>query len=106
MKFYYDLKDTAEKMLSSDYKERFIAEYMQAEIRAAKLKTLLDKCQRNELDFALDCPLQVLVDQLKAIVQLLCILKTRAMYEKINLPEVVDFDDDLGDEEMEVNNEQ
>lgn len=33
-----ELKDTVERMLSEDYKERLIAEYQQLEIRIEKLK--------------------------------------------------------------------
>lgn len=33
-----ELKDTVERMLSDDYKERLIAEYQQLEIRIEKLK--------------------------------------------------------------------
>lgn len=42
-----DLKDTVNGMLSKDYKERFKAEYYQTQIRLSKLKTLL---QKNDKD--------------------------------------------------------
>lgn len=37
------LKDTVELMNSSDYKERFIAEYQQLVIRYKGLRNMLDK---------------------------------------------------------------
>ena len=38
-----ELKDTATLMVSSDYKERFKAEYYQLKIRLEKLKCMLQK---------------------------------------------------------------
>ena len=38
-----ELKDTIEMMNSSDYKERFKAEYYQVKIRAEKLDDMLNK---------------------------------------------------------------
>ena len=38
-----ELKETVELMISTDYKERFKAEYEQAKIRFEKLKAMLDK---------------------------------------------------------------
>lgn len=38
-----ELKDTVEMMNSSDYKERFRAEYQQVVIRYQKLKAMLEK---------------------------------------------------------------
>lgn len=38
-----ELKDTAILMVSSDYKERFKAEYYQLKIRLEKLKCMLQK---------------------------------------------------------------
>ena len=46
-----ELRDTYARMVSEDYKDRFIAEYCQLKIRYNKLKTMLDKWDNNELDF-------------------------------------------------------
>ena len=59
-----ELKDTVEKMLSSDYKERFKAEYYQTSIRAHKLSDMLDKYKAGKLSFNPTCPIDVLEEQL------------------------------------------
>ena len=43
-----ELKDTATLMVSSDYKERFKAEYYQLKIRLEKLKYMLQKWGNGE----------------------------------------------------------
>ena len=43
-----ELKDTATLMVSSDYKERFKAEYYQLKIRLEKLKCMLQKWDNGE----------------------------------------------------------
>ena len=43
------LSQTVDIMTSSDYKERFKAEYAQVCIRYKKLKNMLDKWDKNEL---------------------------------------------------------
>ena len=58
-----ELKDTVDGMLSDDYKERFIAERDQLEIRMRKLKALLDADDMDELDFELSCPVEILKRQ-------------------------------------------
>ena len=40
-----ELAATAEGMVSSDYKERFIAEFVQVKNRYYGLKTMIDKCK-------------------------------------------------------------
>ena len=50
------LKETVEMMNSADYKERFIAEYEQLVIRYKGLKNMLDKWDRDELEFKPTCP--------------------------------------------------
>ena len=42
-----ELKDTVEMMNSTDYKERFKAEYQQVVIRYKKLKAMLEKLERE-----------------------------------------------------------
>lgn len=43
-----ELKDTATLMVSSDYKERFKAEYYQLKIRLEKLKCMLQKWDNDK----------------------------------------------------------
>lgn len=43
-----ELADTAEMMMSEDYKERFRAEYGQVAIRHQKLKAMLEKWDKGE----------------------------------------------------------
>lgn len=51
-----DLEKTAKLMTSSDYKERFQAEYYQLAIRLAKLQAMLDKWDKGQLTFKPTCP--------------------------------------------------
>ena len=44
-----ELADTAEMMMSEDYKERFRAEYGQVAIRHQKLKAMLEKWDKESL---------------------------------------------------------
>ena len=46
-----ELKDTVEMMGSADYKERFVAEYVQLKIRYNKLYAVLEKYAADKLDF-------------------------------------------------------
>ena len=43
-----ELKDTATLMVSSDYKERFKAEYYQLKIKLEKLKCMLQKLDNGK----------------------------------------------------------
>lgn len=45
------MKDTIELMNSSDYKDRFKAEYYQLKIRYTKLHAMLVKLEAGKLDF-------------------------------------------------------
>ena len=56
----YELKDTVDLMNSSDYKERFQAEYLQTKIRYNKLHKMLVKYEAKTLDFEPSCPINVL----------------------------------------------
>ena len=50
------LIDTVPLMNSEDYKDRFKAEYYQVYIRFVKLKAMLEKWDKDELDFEPTCP--------------------------------------------------
>lgn len=80
-----ELKDTIELMNSKDYKERFIAEYLQLKIRYNKLKSMCEKWDRNELDFEPTCSRGIYNIQLLAMITYLDVLEKRAKIEKIDL---------------------
>lgn len=81
-----ELKDTVNGMISDDYKERFIAEYQQLEIRLNKLKDIVWKAREGKLDFDItEDRLDLLVDQLDVMKRYRIILRARAKLEKIDL---------------------
>lgn len=80
-----ELKDTIKFMESEDYKERFLAEYYQLEIRYDKLSKMIDKLDKNELNFNPTCPRELYLSQLEAMADYLMILESRAKIEKIEL---------------------
>ena len=83
-----ELKDTVVMMGSADYKERFVAEYVQLKIRYKKLYAVLEKYAADKLDFKPTCPIEILYEQLDHMEAYLNILETRAKYEDIELPVV------------------
>lgn len=91
-----ELKDTIEMMTSTDYKERFKAEYQQTKIRYEKLKefnTRIEAARRTSYEadckkIALpkhDCTDDILREQQSAMGQYLHILEVRAVIEGIEL---------------------
>lgn len=85
-----ELQDTIKGMQSSNYKERFVAEYQQTKIRYEKLKNFCDKIElaaKYDVGKAPkhDCPYELLREQQKAMGQYLHTLELRAIVEKIEL---------------------
>lgn len=91
-----ELKETTKLMTSTDYKERFVAEYWQTKIRYEKLKafnTKIEAAQRvrfsdveNKLKEPIhDCPADILVEQQHILGEYLHILEIRAVIEGIDL---------------------
>lgn len=80
-----ELKDTVEMMESSDYKERFRAEYFQLKIRMNGLAGMLIKMENNMLNFTPNCSYDLLNGQLKAMNLYASYLEERADIEGINL---------------------
>ena len=78
-----DLGMTVPLMESPDYKHRFIAEYVQLGIRACKLEQMITKYKAGELNFEPACPVEVLEEQLQAMVAYLGILQRRDAIEHI-----------------------
>ena len=80
-----ELKDTAEMMNSSDYKERFKAEYYQLVVRHTKLKSMLGKWDKGELNFNPTCPRSTYNMQIKAMTDYIAVLEARAVMEEVDL---------------------
>jgi len=80
-----ELSQTVEMMTSSDYKERFKAEYYQVQIRLEKLRVMLEKWDKNKLDFTPTCPKSTYTWQIKVMEDYLQILKARANMEGVGL---------------------
>ena len=80
-----ELKDTVEMMNSSDYKERFKAEYQQVVIRYQKLKAMLEKWDAGELNFEPTCPRSTYNMQIKAMTDYIAVLEARAVMEGVDL---------------------
>ncbi len=85
-----DFAQTVELMDSRDYKERFIAEYCQLEIRIKRLERVLKSVADNTCPrcFTPTCPITLLEDQFKAMTAYREILVKRALIEELELPEV------------------
>ena len=89
-KYYHEIKNkelaqTAELMVSSDYKARFIAEYVQLENRYNGLTKMLEKWDAGKLDFEPTCPRSYYDIQLDAMRKYLGILQDRAELENIKI---------------------
>lgn len=86
-----ELKDTIPQMTSSNYKERFYAEYWQTKIRYEKLKNFCNKIEVGQMWNSVvdepkhDCPLGMLREQQNAMGEYLRILELRAIIEKVDL---------------------
>ena len=80
-----ELKQTIEMMSSTNYKERFKAEYYQVVIRYQKLKAMLEKWDKGELDFKPTCPRSTYNIQITAMTDYIAVLEARAIMEGIEL---------------------
>jgi hypothetical protein len=75
-----ELKDTVGLMLSDDYRERLLGEYIQVNIRAVKLMDFIKIYEPND-------DTQLLKDQLMAMCAYILALRKRADAENIDLKE-------------------
>ena len=75
-----ELKDTVELMLSDDYKKRFLAEYIQVNVRAIKLEKFIKNNESND-------DVQLLKDQLMTMCAYILALRKRANTENIDIKE-------------------
>ena len=80
-----DLIDTVELMLSNDYKERFISEDYQTEIRYNKLHEMIVRYEANTLNFEPKCSIDILKKQASYMGDYLYMLEVRAEIEGIEL---------------------
>ena len=80
-----ELRDTIEMMNSDDYRERFVAEYLQTMIRYKKLSKMLDDWNSGELNFTPTCPRSTYYLQMRAMNDYLSILEARAVMEGIDI---------------------
>lgn len=80
-----ELRDTIEMMNSEDYKERFKAEYYQIVIRYQKLKSMLNKWDNDQLEFAPTCPRSTYNMQITAMTDYIAVLEARAVMEGVEL---------------------
>lgn len=81
----YELMDTVDLMNSSDYKERFQAEYLQTKIRYDNLHKMLVKYEAKTLDFEPRCPIDILQMQAYYMGNYLKQLEIRAEIENIDI---------------------
>lgn len=79
------LCDTAEMMCSSDYKERFKAEYYQTKIRYENLHRMCVQYEAGTLGFEPKCCLNLLTEQKRHMGCYLHSLEVRAEIEGIQL---------------------
>lgn len=89
-----ELSDTIELMTSSNYVERFKAEYFQTRIRYEKLRSMVTKMEAAEregkpqsayLKFEPKCSMYVLLDQLRFMESYMHQLEIRAVIERIDI---------------------
>ena len=80
-----DLNSIIELMQSSDYKDRFRAEYWQLKIRIEKLEKMLCEWEEGSISFEPTCPYEVLASQLSGMRAYMHMLRIRARLENINI---------------------
>lgn len=81
----YDLSDTAALMLSSDYRIRFAAEYLQVKLRCERLAKVVEDQLQGTASFKVTCPAELLQKQLADMQAYLRDLCERGNIEGINL---------------------
>lgn len=79
------LNDSALLMVSTDYKDRFLAEYVQLKTRIDNLKTMLHNWDNEQLSFIPSCPRSTYDLQVEAMTKYLAVLEARAKIEDIKL---------------------
>jgi hypothetical protein len=85
---YMELKDTVDLMNSNNWKDRFLAEYLQTKIRYEKLHKLAIKREVGKLEFDTPIPFDSWKEQLKHMGLYLYELEKQAVIHGIELPKV------------------
>jgi len=80
----YLKRDLFKLSCSPDYKARYVAEYLELQGRAERLKALIDKYHVGTLDFTPTCPIDLLEQQLDVMEHYISILITRAILEGVD----------------------
>ena len=80
-----ELKETIEMMTSSDFKDRFKAEYYQLKIRHEGLARMLKGYREGTLNFKPNCSYDLLHTQLIYMECYMNVLEERAKIENIEL---------------------
>ena len=102
-----ELKDTIVPMCSADYRDRFVAEYIQLKVRYERLKAFNTRIRAAVLSFGEehevempkhDCPDELLREQQRIMGELLHVLEVRAVIEGIDLKGCIKM---LGDKARE-----
>ena len=75
-------------IISSDYKARFVGEYVELKIRYNKLHKMLIKYEAGTVGFEPTCDISILEDQAYHMGNYLKQLEIRAEIEKITLPRI------------------
>ena len=81
-----ELKDTVELMTSEDWKDRFIAEYLQTKIRYKKLHRMIIKREAGKHGFDTPIPLDSWKEQARHMGKYLYELEKQAEIHGIELP--------------------
>lgn len=88
-----ELMETVSMMDSTDYQERFKAEFFQLRIRIDKLCTMLEKYKVGTLNFTPSCSYELLHEQLIYMRNYKAILVHRAKIEGVDLIEGVNLEE-------------
>lgn len=83
------LAHTRDMMISSDYKERFKAEYIQLHNRLGGLKLMVQHWDAGTLNFIPTCPREIYDKQIEGMQTYLDVLTERAKMEAIDLSDIL-----------------
>ena len=83
-----ELRDTVELMNSWDWKDRFVAEYLQTKIRYEKLHKLIVQREVGKCEFNTPIPLESWKTQANHMGQYLYELEKQAVIHGIELPKI------------------
>lgn len=84
----YSIRDCYSYMISEDYKNRFLGEYLELGLRIHRLENIVRMYRGGTLDFTPTCSLGILELQLTQMRGYKTVLEKRAIAENIELPEV------------------